>query len=121
MLSPVILASSIEALPSITFPSTGTKSPFFTITISLTLTSLASITTSSLFFSTLAVLGASPINLVIALVVFFFDKLSKYLPKLTNVKIIPADSKYKLCLYSSTNPKSPLFNPWVILIIAKIP
>ena len=63
----------------------------------------ASITTSSSLIKTLAVFGARPINLVIALVVFFFDILSKYLPKLTNVKIIPADSKYKLCRYSSTN------------------
>ena len=42
-----------------------------------------------------AFFGDKSINLVIAEVVLFFEIPSRYFPKLTRVKIIPAASKYK--------------------------
>ncbi len=62
MLSPVNIDSSIEVIPSITSPSTGTFSPGFTITISLTCISLVKTSTSCLSLIISAFFGAKSIN-----------------------------------------------------------
>ena len=105
ILSPVSIDSSIAVLPSITSPSTGSFSPGLTKIISPTITSSIGITTSLPSLINVAVLGASPINFLIACDVFPLEIASKYLPNVIKVKITAADSKYKCIAYSV----SPLF------------
>ena len=52
---------------------------------------------------TTAVFGAKPISLLIALAVFPLDFVSKYLPNVINVSIVPADSKYKYYIQTMNN------------------
>ena len=98
ILSPVSADSSVYPSPSITTPSTETLLPLLMITISPTITSSVgiSISTPSRLMSVLS--GDNSISLDIACVVFTFERDSKYLPTDTKVSIIPADSKYRLCI-----------------------
>ena len=95
ILSPVSIDSSIEVLPSIISPSTGSFSPGFTKIISPTITSSIGILTSFPFLIIVAVLGARPISFFIASEVFPFETASRYLPKVISVNMTTADSKYK--------------------------
>ena len=95
ILSPVSIDSSIEVLPSIISPSTGNFSPGFTKITSPTITSSIGILNSFPSLMIVAVLGANPISFLIASEVLPFDTASKYFPKVINVKITTADSKYK--------------------------
>ena len=95
ILSPVIAASSTLVLPSKIIPSTGTRLPGFTKTMSSNMTASTGTSTSTPSRSTKAVLGTKSIIFLIDSEVFPLDLASKYLPSVINVKIIAADSKYK--------------------------
>ena len=99
MLSPVITASSTEVFPSTIIPSTGMVLPGLITIISFKTTSSDGISSSFPSRMTNAVFGARFISFVIASDVFPFARVSKYLPSVIKVKIIPADSKYKSMVY----------------------
>ena len=84
-------------------------------------TSAISIVFSIPSLITVTVLGARFISLVIASLVFPFDLLSRYFPIVINVSIVPADSKYKSCIYFVTSSKSLCPYPYPILYMANIP
>ena len=84
----------MDVYPSTTLPSTGNFSPGLTSIKSKTLTSSIETIFSLPSTSRVAVLGANPISFFIASEVLPLVKVSKYLPKLINVSIVPADSKY---------------------------
>ena len=92
-LSPVSAEVSTEELPSRTVPSTGIFPPGRTITTSPAATSAIGSVCSSPFRMTVAVFGARSSRRVTASVVFPFERDSKYLPTVTSVRIVPADSK----------------------------
>ena len=94
ILSPVNIDSSTEVYPCFTIPSTGIFSPGFTTITSPTATSSIGILTSFPSFITVASLGCSPINALIASEVLPLDTDSKYLPNIIKVIITPAVSKY---------------------------
>ena len=94
MLSPVRADSSTEELPSQTTPSTGTRAPGFTSTMSPGTTSSAGISVSAPSRSTNAVFGVRAMSLVMASEVFPFDRASRNFPKVIRAKIMP-DSKYR--------------------------
>ena len=110
-LSPVIAASSTVLSPSITTPSAAKLSPGFTKIISPITKSSTEIFSSTPSRRTVAFFGARFINASTARVVLPLARASKYFPTVIKVTIIPADSKYKLRLYSSTKFKSPCPKP----------
>ena len=121
ILSPVIMDSSIEVLPSTISPSTGRLCPGLTIIISPTLTSSTGTSSISPFFSTKAILGAKFMSFSIASEVLPLALPSKNLPKVIKVRITPADSKYRSWEYLITNSMFPVPRPVPILYIAKTP
>lgn len=96
MLSPVSADWSTAELPSSTTPSTGTRSPGLSSTTSPVRISSAGMTRSSPSRSTVAVLGERSSSLAIAAPVLPLERSSKNLPTVTSVRIIAADSKYRL-------------------------
>ena len=107
MLSPVNADSSTEEKPSITMPSTGTDSPAFTTSVSPACTSSTGTVNSCPSRSTVAVLGARFINLVMASEVLPFARASSVFPNVISVRIMPADSKYKSIIKLWTAAISP--------------
>ena len=97
ILSPVRADSSTDELPLSTIPSTGTRCPGRTTTMSPTRTCSTGISTSSLLRITTAVLGAKSIKCVIASDVRLFDFASRYFPSVISVRMVAPDSKYKSC------------------------
>ena len=94
ILSPVTAASSMLEFPSSTVPSTGTRLPGFTRKISPPRSSSVGISFSFPASSRMtATLGDKSISFVMASLVFPLERLSKYLPTVISVRIIPADSK----------------------------
>ncbi|VVB99372.1 Uncharacterised protein [uncultured archaeon] len=100
--SPVTNDSSTEESPSSTMPSTGIRSPGFTITTSPTITSDDGTRISLPFLTTVAILGERSMSFRIASLVLPFATASKYLPSITSV-ISDADTS-KYC--SITKPPS---------------
>ena len=98
MLSPVSAASLTALWPSFTMPSTGMLSPGFTANRSPFLTCSTLTSTSAPSRSSTAVLGARRIRLLRASVVFPLERASNSLPTVMRVRIMAADSKYKLCI-----------------------
>ena len=96
-LSPVIADVSKSEIPSTIIPSTGTVSPGRTSKISDTTISSLGISSITPLRITVVFLGTRFKSLVIASEVFFFAFASKNFPNVTNVIIIEAESKYKLC------------------------
>ena len=92
-LSPVRALSSTEERPSVTSPSTGMRSPGRTTTRSPTSTSSTGISTSAPSRRTVAVLGARSISRVMASLVLPLERVSRNLPRVISVRIMPADSK----------------------------
>ena len=107
ILSPVITDSSTEVLPLIITPSAGILSPGRTTTSSPTDKSSTEISTSSPSRITFAVFGARDISFFKASLVLPFAFASRYFPTVIRVTIVPADSKYRFLLYSSTKSISP--------------
>ena len=102
MLSPVIADSSTELSPEITIPSTGTRAPGLITTVSPFFSCEDGISFIVPFSSMITVSGTKSIRASIAVVVLLFALVSMYLPSVTNVKIIAADSKYKCALFPSS-------------------
>ena len=102
-LSPVIALSSIVVAPSKIIPSAAKLSPGLTKISSPTIKSSTAIVISSPPRKTVACFGARFINFSTAREVLPLARASKNFPTVINVTIIPADSKYKLRLYSSTS------------------
>ncbi len=121
ILSPVIVDSSTLVVPWQIVPSAGMRSPGRTIISSPMTNSSMGITDSIPLRSTDACLGASLISFSIAALVFPLARVSKYLPTVINVTIIPADSKYRLVLYVSTSAQSPCPMPHPMRKMAKAP
>ena len=69
------------------------------------------ISTSTPFRRTLAVLGARSMSRVMAWLVLPLDRVSRYLPRVMRVRIMPADSKYRSIWYCSTRAMSPWPRP----------
>ena len=93
MLSPVMADSSIAVLPSTSSPSTGTLWPGRTTIRSPTATCSTGTSVSTPSRSTTAVFGARSISFVIASEVLPLERVSKNLPSVISVRIMPADSK----------------------------
>ena len=91
--SPVRADSSTEEVPSVTSPSTGMEAPGLTKMRSPTATSSTGISTSAPSRRTVAVLGARSISRLMASLVFPLERVSRYLPRVMRVRIMPADSK----------------------------
>ena len=92
-LSPVIADSSTVAVPSITTPSTGIRSPVFKTTVSPATISAAFTVASVPFLKTTAVSGTSFKSAETAAVVLPLALASKYFPTVMSVRIIAAESK----------------------------
>ena len=92
-LSPVRALSSTAELPSSTTPSTGMAWPGRTTTWSPTRTSSTGISTSAPSRRTVAVLGERSMSRAMAAPVLPLDRVSRNLPRVIRVRIIPADSK----------------------------
>ena len=92
--------SSTDAFPLVTAPSTGILPPCRTITVSPTRISAAGMVTSSPSRRTTALSGARRSRAEMAPVVFFRERCSRYLPTVTSVSIMPADSKYRSAMPS---------------------
>ena len=92
-LSPVIMDSSMEVVPSRIVPSTGIFSPDRTRTVSPSPTSLMGMSTSVPLRSTRAVFGWSPMSLRMASEARLFARASSSRPINTNAMIITAASK----------------------------
>ena len=121
ILSPEIADSSILVEPSVITPSTGILSPGRTTTIS-PIARLSTATSSSApSFITVACFGAKSMSFSRARLVCPLARASKYFPRVIRVTIMPADSKYKLVLYSFTNAKSPCPSPYPMRKMAKAP
>ena len=110
-LSPVIALSSIVVSPSRIIPSAAKLSPGLTKISSPITKSSTAIVISSPPRRTVACFGARFMSFSTACEVLPLARASKYLPTVISVTIVPADSKYKLRLYSSTNAKSPAPSP----------
>ena len=93
--SPVRADSSTAEEPSTTTPSTGMDWPGRTTIRSPTRTSSTGTSVSTPSRSTEAVLGARSIRRVMAWEVLPLDRVSKNLPRVMRVRIMPADSKYR--------------------------
>ena len=112
ILSPVMAASSTLEVPSTTTPSTGIRLPGFTTNrLSFNNCSVGISFSSPLSKSKIAVLGDKSISFSIASLVFPLERVSKYLPTVINVNIMPEDSKYKSDAYLLTNSASPCPKP----------
>ena len=109
--SPVIADSSTLDSPLVITPSTAINSPGRTTSSSPTITSAASISISEPSRMTTAFFGESFSSFSTAAEVLPFARASRYLPTVISVTIIPADSKYKLRLYSSAIDNSPCPSP----------
>ena len=93
MLSPVMADSSAHPSPSITTPSTGTRSPVFTTTSSpTTIESIGTVTTAPLR-RTSAISGTSAMRRPRVSVVRALARASKNFPSVMSVRIIAAESK----------------------------
>ncbi len=122
MLSPVMAASSTLEFPSTTVPSTGTSFPGFTRKISpLARSSVGTSSSRPSSRSRMAVLGDRSMSLVMASLVFPFERLSRYFPTVIRVSIIPADSKYRSWEYCCTSAMSPCPRPKLIRYSANTP
>ena len=104
--SPVRADSSTAEVPSTMTPSTGMDWPGRTTMRSPTRTSSTGISTSTPSRRTLAVLGARSMSRVMAWLVLPLDRVSRYLPRVMRVRIMPADSKYRSIWYCSTRAQS---------------
>ena len=93
MLSPVSMASFTLVRPDTMVPSTLTRSPGLSTTVSPIITSLALSSTSTPLRITRAVSGARLISFFIASPVRPLDSVSRYLPNCISTIIMPADSK----------------------------
>ena len=91
--SPVRGDSSTAELPSTMTPSTGMDWPGRTATRSPTRTSSTGISASAPSRRTVAVLGARSIRREMAWEVLPLERVSKNLPSVISVRIMPADSK----------------------------
>ena len=91
-LSPVIMLSSTAECPSMITPSTGTFSPGRTRTTSPDTTSAMGISTSCPLRTTRAVLACSPINFLIASLVWPLARTSSNLPSTMRVMMAAAVS-----------------------------
>ena len=109
--SPVRALSSTAEAPSTITPSTGMDWPGRTTIRSPTRTSSTGISVSTPSRRTLAVLGAKSIRRVMASLVLPLERVSRNLPRVMRVRIIPADSKYKSMWYCSTRAMSPWPRP----------
>ena len=110
-LSPVSALSSTAEAPSTMIPSTGTDCPGRTTIRSPTWTSSTGISTSVPSRRTLAVLGARSMSRVMASPVLPLERVSRNLPRVMRVRIIPADSKYRSMWYLPTRSMSPWPRP----------
>ena len=112
MLSPVIAASLMLEVPSSITPSTGIRLPGFTTNKSFFISCSVGISFSvPSAMRRIAVLGDRSISFSMASPVFPLERVSRYLPTVIRVSIIPADSKYRLDAYRSTSAKSPCPRP----------
>ena len=109
--SPVRADSSTAELPSTITPSTGMDWPGRTTMRSPTRTSSTGISTSCPFRRTAAVLGARSIRRVMAWLVLPLERVSRNLPRVMRVRIMPADSKYRSMWYRAVNSRSPCPSP----------
>ena len=91
--SPVRADSSTAEAPSTTTPSTGMDWPGRTRSRSPTATSSTGSSTSRPSRRTTAVLGARSIRRLMAWLVLPLERVSRNLPRVMRVRIIPADSK----------------------------
>ena len=91
--SPVRALSSTEDQPSTTTPSTGTRPPGLTTMRSPTATSSTGTSTSAPFRRTVAVLGERSISREMACPVLPLERVSRNLPSVMRVRIMPADSR----------------------------
>ena len=91
--SPVNIDSSIDVLPCVTTPSTGTFSPGLTLTMSLINTCSIAISMSLLSRKTRAVLACKPIKRFIASLVFPLAFTSSAKPRLIKPIIMAVASK----------------------------
>ena len=121
ILSPVMALWSTLVLPSTITPSTAMLSPGRIITISPTTSCSTGTVITWPFLSISASFGARATSFSIALLVFFLERLSRYLPRVISVTIIPADSKYKSILYVPTRSILPWPSPQLILKRANMP
>ena len=94
-LSPVRALSSTAEAPSTMTPSTGMDCPGRTTIRSPTTTSSTGSSASTPFRITLAVLGARSMRRVMASLVLPLERVSRNLPRVMRVRIMPADSKYR--------------------------
>ena len=102
-LSPVMADSSTVVVPSRITPSAAKLSPGFTKISSPITSSSTAIIISSPPRRTVAFFGARFMSFSTACEVLPLARASKYFPTVIKVTIMPADSKYKLRLYSSTS------------------
>ncbi len=91
--SPVRADSSTAEPPSTTSPSTGIVWPGRTTMRSPTATSSTGMVNSSAPLRTMAVLGARSISREMASPVLPLDRVSRYLPRVMRVRMVPAPSK----------------------------
>jgi len=92
-LSPVIMLSSTDETPSTITPSTGTRPPGLTITISPGATSAAGTSISAPSRTMIAVSGCRFMSFLIASEVLPLARASKYLPRSTSVMTTADASK----------------------------
>ena len=112
--SPVRADSSTADWPSTITPSTGMDCPGRTTTRSPTWTSSTGISISTPSRTTVAVLGAKSIRRLMASPVLPLDRVSRNLPRVMRVRIMPADSKYRSMWYLVTSSMSPWPKPYPI-------
>ena len=93
--SPVRADSSTLDAPSTTTPSTGTEAPGRTSTRSPAWTCSTGTSASPPSRRTVAVLGVRSMSRAMACPVLPLERVSRYLPRVMRVRIIPADSKYR--------------------------
>ena len=91
--SPVRADSSTEDAPSVTTPSTGIEPPGRTRTRSPSCTCSTGTSTSRPSRRTVAILGARSMSRAMAWPVLPLERVSRYLPRVMRVRIMPADSK----------------------------
>ena len=109
--SPVKADSSTAENPSVNTPSTGMDRPGRTRIKSPTATSSTGISTSCPSRSTEAVFGARSIKRAMACPVLPLERVSRNLPNVIKVKIMPADSKYRSMDQRSTLARASAASP----------
>ena len=109
--SPVRADSSTEDAPSVTTPSTGRDCPGRTTMRSPTTTSSTGTSISEPSRTTVAVLGARSIRRPMASLVLPLERVSRNLPRVMRVRIMPADSKYRSIDHRATRSASPWPSP----------